>query len=73
MWEYKCSHTNKDGSVCKCPVKWAVWCFEWEGERFSSATWVEACGRHIFNARSIVAIQETRPTTKVLTSGKRKR
>lgn len=64
MWEYRCQHTNRDGSLCRRPVKDAVWCFEWEGEKFPSATWIEACGEHLFDAGGIVSTLQTRRSVK---------
>jgi len=65
MWYYQCQHTNRNGELCKRPSKWAVWTFGWEGERFSSATWVEACGVHYLeDAIGIVSILETRKLAK---------
>ena len=60
MWEHQCQHTNRDGSMCKREATEAVWCFEWEGLIFPSATWIEACPWHQFNSEAIITVMETK-------------
>lgn len=46
MWEHRCLATRLDNERCTKSSRYAFHCFEFEGEQFKSATWVEVCETH---------------------------
>lgn len=55
MWEHKCMAERKRGGQCTRKSTTAVWCFQFQTERYRNPTWVETCGYHWTEAQSIVS------------------
>ena len=51
--------TTKRGKPCGHKTVNAVWCFGFQSERFTTATWVESCGLHLADVHGQVASLRT--------------
>lgn len=58
MWEYQCEAERKRGGRCSRRSHYAVYTWQFQGEHFDAATWVEVCGHHYWEALpNITAIE----------------
>lgn len=55
MWTYRCSAEKIKGGQCTRASTIATWCFQFQGEKFDRATWVETCGWHSYLATRVVS------------------
>ena len=66
MWTGQCIADTQQGEQCKKRSLSAYWVHSFQGEKFDSATWVEACETHAIDAilGGMVASQDIRHFTK---------
>jgi hypothetical protein len=50
MWEGRCLAETLKGKRCAKRSLEAYWVHSFQGEKFDSATWVEVCETHAFEA-----------------------
>jgi hypothetical protein len=66
MWEGRCLAETLKGERCAKRSLEAYWVHSFQGEKFDSATWVETCETHAFEALvgGMVAALDIRHHTK---------